>query len=282
MPNWCSTSYNMCFDSKATADKANSILEYFQSNPLYEYLSGFGHSWLGNIIEFFGLSVTDNTFSVSCRGEINDWWHDERLIRIDTESAWTLMPDALLLFRMLGTCDIGYEAEEEGCDVFLNDGTIYDDEWMYEVEDHRDYLSTDAMSSLLKQLYEAEGFSFEADKSLTELVSFYDNHTEREDYFSIHKFDAVPLEELTSFSLEQAKERIKSSPIPVYEVRYKKDGEEYRTFVGVSDKERFMQAIDKLREAGYEMVSFTPCKKGRTAFELWLESTDRVREAAAV
>lgn len=282
MSNRCLTSYNIQFESKAAADKAKSILEYIQSNPIYKYLSSSGQSWLGNIIEFFGLPVGDKKFPVSCRGDIEYWAQDERSIQIETNTAWNMMPDAISLFRLLGDCKIGYEAEEPTDDVFINDGSFYNTEWMYYTDDYGcEYLSSKDMRSVLERLFKEEGLTYSAEETLEDLVDFYNMNTERTD-FSIHKFDAIPVEEITSFSLEQAKERIKFSPIPVYEVRYKKDGEEYRTFVGVSEIERFMQAIDKLREAGYEMVSFTPCKKGRTAFELWLESTDRVREAAAV
>ena len=282
MPNWCSTNYTLNYDSETTAEKANEIIEYFKNNPIYEYLSGFGRSWLGNVVEFFGLPIEEGTFHIPCRGEIDYWCQDGRSFRIDTETAWTFMPEPILLFRLLGDCEIGYHAEEPGCEVYVNDGCCYDDEWMVDTEDGCEYLSSDGMRSLLEEWFKNESLPYEAEKSLEDLVEFYNSHTEREDFFSIHKFEVVPFDEVTNFSLEQAKERIKSSPIPVYEVRYKKDGEEYRTYVGVAEKERFMQAIDKLREAGYEMVSFTPCKKGRTAFELWLESTDRVREAAAV
>lgn len=282
MSNCCLTSYNIQFSSKEAAEKANEILEYIRNNPIYEHLSWSGYSWLGHIIEFFGLPVGDKTFPVACRGDICDWWQDDCSLRFETNTDWAMMPDAVLLFRLLGDCKIGFEAEEPNCDVFVNDGCFYTSEWTYYTDDNgTDYLSSAEMRSLLKNLFEEEALPYEDEKPLEKLVEFYNKHSERTD-FSIHKFDAIPVEEITSFSLEQAKERIKFSPIPVYEVRYKKDGEEYRTFVGVSEKERFMQAIDKLREAGYEMVSFTPCKKGRTAFELWLESTDRVREAAAI
>lgn len=132
MANWCDTQITI-FDENV--DKLKELYENINKWTSKEYSkSGFGESWLGNVVIGSGIATYDEEKriwipDVSCRGGINNIQFNEqdKCIFITQEDAWgpnyEIWQDVLA--KYLPNAQLIVTAVEPGCELYgSNDPTI--------------------------------------------------------------------------------------------------------------------------------------------------------------
>ena len=159
MPNWCYTNITISHENPQKIKKFNDLLDKWTSKNYME--NGFGLEWLGNVVGNSGIDTADekHDFKVRCRGRIIYKAFDDKVITIDTETAWVPMLQMWIkvLERYLPDAELIYTAEEPGCGIYYtNDPTVKDsyyiDSWSQEVCTNPEGHESEAINVLQKLL----------------------------------------------------------------------------------------------------------------------------------
>lgn len=190
MPNWCYTTYHF-------QGKENEVKILY--DKIYEWTSkqftetGFGNSWLGNILYGAGLQdcidSPDPAHYLACRGQVIDIYDGEGL-NVCTETAWVPMAkmwNAVIEKLGLKSVEFSFRAEESGCDIY----------WIYDPHNHKyfnDEVYIDAYGTA--ELEYIDGYFSEEDAIEclnkffhTDLDNLSDFQTLCEDYNEKHEED---------------------------------------------------------------------------------------------
>lgn len=204
MPNWCTSSIEICCENSEIAKRFEDKVYELTENPYVG--NGFGRFWLGNIVgngrladnleEFSGIDYISKA-PFNCRGCIEDICVSDNNVLIDVTSAWTpsisMWNSFCEKFFPKDEFYIWYSAMEPGCDIHVTNnmedvGTYYVETWNGVISENMD--SAELIVLLQKNLLneykgirkemEAEGKSFE---SLDDLIeTFYDGtHPDADD-----------------------------------------------------------------------------------------------------
>ena len=196
MPNWCTSSIEICCESPETAKRFEDKIYELTETPYVE--NGFGRFWLGNIVGNGRLADNLEGFSgidyiskapFNCRGCIEDICVSDNNVLLNITSAWTpsvsMWNSFCEKFFPKDEFYIWYSAVEPGCAIYVTNnmedvGTYYVDTYDGVISENMD--SAELIVLLQKNLLneneeirkemEAEGKSFE---SLDDLIeAFYD------------------------------------------------------------------------------------------------------------
>lgn len=147
--------------------------------------TGFGDTWLGNILEYTGHKYTD----YSCRGHIeymDRQSYDE--IVISQEDAWSpqLMPIVLLTEKYAPGAEILFTAEEPGFGLYDTNDPQYIGLWVVscwekedgmpeELFDNSDYYTTDELKAVLSKCCEAKDIDAMVEEACSKFHSLFIN-----------------------------------------------------------------------------------------------------------
>lgn len=197
MPNWCTSSIEICCENQEIAKRFEDKIYELTETPYVE--NGFGRFWLGNIVgngrlasgNLEGFSGIDyiSKASFNCRGCVENICVSDNNVLLSVTSAWTpsisIWNSFCEKFFPKDEFYIWYSAMEPGNDIYVTNnmedvGTYYVDTCDGVISENMD--STELIVLLQKNLLneneeiqkemEAEGKSFE---SLDDLIeTFYD------------------------------------------------------------------------------------------------------------
>ena len=120
MPNWCETTYCIETKNEETAKKLlHEFCEAFRENKIK---TDFGTRFLGNVFAHLGYknNVILDPRQTRCRGQILYCTADKNVVTVSTETAWEMMPEAIILMvrKYAPDSKITYQSIE------LNTGTF--------------------------------------------------------------------------------------------------------------------------------------------------------------
>lgn len=160
MPNWCSTAIKfVCKNDAAEKVFEKGFKNYLdamaddspETNRKYKDNNGFGKSWLGNFWPYFDAEYPGDT--IPHRGWVQR--NDEEINKFGfktftmcTETAWAPCLEMwvdIMKKRNLSEedVDVGYDAVEEGCELYVNDGYYYDTEYFVQDGEFEDWLDNE-------------------------------------------------------------------------------------------------------------------------------------------
>lgn len=120
MPNWCNTTYKVVGE-KDELEELYNILNRMQSrkDPVVE--NGFGHMWLGELVNELGYDWE----KYKCRGEIMYFSYIDDVVTIEQYTAWNEQGGVrLALEKRFPSVKVYYIELEPGCKLFhTNDDT---------------------------------------------------------------------------------------------------------------------------------------------------------------
>lgn len=196
MPNWCYTNiYIHHEDENALKELESKIKDWTNSNYME---TGFGNSWLGNIVIGSGIGTIDTgeETDIRCRGLLTYMEQYGNTLQIDTETAWAPMMKMWdkIINKYLPDAEIIYIAEECGEGLYWTNDPCYMDKYYIDAYDMEDIetgydVSREETIKILQQLLESE------DDSIDDLINkFYDSNYI--DKMSIHEWEYVEINEL--------------------------------------------------------------------------------------
>ena len=193
MANWASTAYAI-EGEQSTLQKIYDAILNGNTDKIWEgdVLKALGIDWEEYKIEHVDGTITESGYYL--RGFIeNDPWLTDNLLRFSAEEAWGLTDFAQLLKENFHDIKIYWIVEEPGCEVYATN----DKKGKYFHE--RYFVDTCIMDN-----YQSEYFITEEEiyrwlskitngivRSEKDAEDFNDNHTDSDDFISIHKFDVL-------------------------------------------------------------------------------------------
>ena len=192
MPNWCETTYK-CVGDKKEIKSLHKILQKMNSRKNPKIANGFGHLWLGELINELGFNYED----YRCRGEIIDFELYDGILNIYQDTAWCEQEGVrLAIEKKFPSIKVYYLEEEPGCEVYQTndlDGTYFPDNYYLDCYDEPLYFET--LDEAKKCIESIVGHEVEA--SVEAISKALDEYTEiqtekgEDVFFSFHEFERV-------------------------------------------------------------------------------------------
>jgi len=190
MPNWCDTTYK-CVGESHEVQSLFDILQKLRDNAESRVPNGFGHLWLGNVIDALG----GDWEKFRCRGEITDFYMDDEVLVINQETAWCEQEGVrYFLQAKFPSIKIYYIEEEPGCEVYCtNDdtGLYFSDRYILDGDDggYEYYRTLEEVCTNVTNLTGQEVHTLE---EITKALDAYNEHHEDDDkYCYFHEFKYV-------------------------------------------------------------------------------------------
>lgn len=132
MANWAITDYKLVGHADEVTDLYNRMRRLAaMKDPLKP--NGFGTTWLGNLVEDFGVDFN----TVQCRGSWENLDFDGNVLSFYTETAWyrcTEVED--LIKEKYPSIEIAFRCEEPGMAIYeKNSNVFFPEEYMVDFED---------------------------------------------------------------------------------------------------------------------------------------------------
>lgn len=147
MPNWASCSYAVTGEMnevRSLYDRMKRLQE--MEEPLKP--NGFGTTWLGNLVEDFGIEYG----KISCRGSWDNLMLDDDVLTFTTESAWDRCHEVDdLIMEKYPSLSIAFRCEEPGMAIYeKNNNVFFPEDYVVDYEDDDIYylMESEALQSL--------------------------------------------------------------------------------------------------------------------------------------
>lgn len=189
MPNWCCTTYRV-FGDKEQRDKLFNILNELKDLPEPRVKNGFGHLWLGCVIDYLGGDWND----IYCRGDIVAYYDEGDYLQIETETAWREMHEFRhFLEKKLPGIRIYYIADEPGmAEYYTNDKdySIFHTRFYVDFEDY-DSEYFDTIEEVADWMNRMEGFNFHVEPTIESICEAFQKYEEEHEdhYAAIHEYE---------------------------------------------------------------------------------------------
>lgn len=189
MPNWCDTTYK-CVGKEEEILSLHATLETLQKDIKSRVENGFGHMWLGNVIDALG----GDWEKFSCRGEIESFSLDDGVLTIFQSTAWNEQEGFRYFIQAkYPSIKVYYLEEEPGCDVyFTNDtfGTCFPERYLLDGYERHDYYGT--LETVAAEVSKLTGCSVHTTDEINQALDTYNELHEDDDNFCyFHEFVRV-------------------------------------------------------------------------------------------
>lgn len=197
MPNWCFVTYKIKGDEKEL-DALEAILDKMakRQKPIID--NGFGHLWLGELINELGFNWEDDKYY--CRGEIIYYDRDDTFVKIEQETAWCEQEGVRhAIEKRFPSLKVYYQEEEPGCGIYYtNSKEVFPQEYQVEIEikvDEENCIYDSEYFDSDKELaeYLSSKLKIEMEPNIKNIEEAVDKYLEehKDDYISIKQFELV-------------------------------------------------------------------------------------------